>query len=209
MPQLTIGLFFWRLLGAVPAPVAAQPPPQPAQRRSLPGALALVIVAVVVIVVIVPHVGHAHLVEDRSQDPGADLFEQVLGPAHHVTAGTAGSYHLEHAIHPRAQHHGVGDGGRRRRVVHHHVGLFLEQGHHLADAGRAQQLGRIARQRAAWQHPQGVHRRGLEVGLDAILLVDHQVGKARLAGYVEQLVHPRPAQVGIDQDDPLAVLGQG
>lgn len=109
---------------------------------------------------------------------------------------------------PGRQDHGVGHRHGGRRVEDHHVGRRLQFLQHLLRPARAQQLGRVGRQRAAGQHPQTLDLCPLHVFLHVPRIGDHQVAEAALVGQSEQAVQVGAAQVGVHQDHPLAVLGQ-
>ena len=109
----------------------------------------------------------------------------------------------------------VHDPREDRRVAHDVDGRGVEQqpvvagaqlGHEVGEGGRAQLLRGVRRDGAAAQHVQALGH-----GHDGLVqrrLADEHLAQADLVGQVEDLVHARAAQVGVDDQHPLARGGE-
>jgi hypothetical protein len=161
-----------------------------------------------VVSVVAQVLGALRPVHDDSEEPGLHARKLFDGRFYRVALGLCPAHCQQHAVHQRRQECRVGHGQDGRRVEEDHVkggSKLLEQAGH---ARRVEQLCRVRVRRATGENPYPRCPGRLDGFLDRPLLAE-DVAEANLVAHVQDLVHDRPAQIGIDDDDTATRVGQG
>ena len=144
-----------------------------------------------------------HHAEQLAADPGEnlarldDLGPPVLGDPHRQ----------QHAVRSRRDHRRVRNGQDRRAVDDHQVVLLADDADELLELGRGEDLGRVGRLPAAGEQPEVLHARGRD-RVNQLGLAGENFDHAGLGLDAEHRVDPRAAEVAVNEQDPLARLGE-
>ena len=138
----------------------------------------------------------------------APALASASRPWRTAPAAAAGVDHEERAVQERAQDGRVGDRLERRAVEDDQIAAGLEAVQDRPHPLRAEQLGRVGRQRARGEDPQVLLLGRLGDRVQAHLVAPQQRREAVRVGQVEDEVDARLPQVRVHQEDPAAGLGE-
>lgn len=165
----------------------------------------LVVLIVIVVIVVAALMALRDFVEDDAEDVGAAFLEQVFGLLGLVGADVATADDEDDAVGLAADDGGVGDDEDRRQVEQDVVVVIFDALEEFLHLRRAEQLGGVRRD---WPGGDDV-----EAWVDTVL---DDVGELQPVGeavrqaavrQAEAAVHDGTAQVAVDEQDALAVLG--
>ena len=166
---------------------------------------AVVVGGVVAVVAVILLAVVRNAVHDDAEDTGAGAVELLEHGGGGAVEGVAGIDDDEDAVDAGGEEGGIRDdeGGA---IEDDDVGGGLELGEELIHAGGGKDLSGVGGQGAAGEDAEVADGGGLEGGVKEGV-AEEDVGEAEAVGEVEEAVLAGAAQVGVDEDDALAALG--
>ncbi|MBP1695431.1 MAG: hypothetical protein H6Q41_619, partial [Deltaproteobacteria bacterium] len=172
--------------------------------------VAVVAAAVMPFAVVAVGVGEERgsVVQHEAGDRGPHRLEQLFHALGGVGRDAAGLDHHHDQVGQGGQERGVGDRDDRRGVEDDHVIAGAKTGQQVAHSVGTEQFRRIRGDDAGGQQGDVVDAGRVQC-LGQRGIPGQYLGHAGIPGMPEDLVQARPAQVAVDQQDPVAGLGEG